>query len=119
MDDMGGPDPTDPVWMGHFTTPTDTTSDRQREPIHMPDVDPSEVWEDVPLYRELMGYEGADLVNTLRLAAIPTRHRDTKRGGGMRTLFTGKANMVPQVPQRFLAEAARIASEFLNEGENL
>ncbi|GEM_PF-2203502 len=114
MDDFGGPDPTDPIWMDLSTSP-DMTSDRQREPIHMPDVDPSEVWEDVPLYRELKGYEGADLVNTLRLAAIPTRHRDTKRGGGIRALFTGRVNMVPQVPRRFLSEAARVASEFLNE----
>jgi hypothetical protein len=89
--------------------------EEKREPINMPEVDPSELWAEVPLRRALEGWEGADLINTLRRAAIPTRHRDTKRGGLLRTLLAGKPTMVPEVPQRFLKEATTIADEFLRE----
>ena len=89
--------------------------EEKREPIDMPAVDPSEPWGEVPLARALKGYEAADLINTLRRAAIPTRHRDTKRGGLLRTLLTGKAAMVPEVPLRFMKEASQVAADFLRE----
>ena len=91
----------------------------RREPIVLPEVSPDEVWEDVPASRKLKDYEAIDLKNRLIFKGIPARYRDTKRGVVFLHLFTGKVHMVPQVPQRFLPEATRIAEEFLREEDNI
>jgi hypothetical protein len=115
-DDCPGPSHTDPTWSHLFETSTMDTSSGDTpprpEPV-LPPVDPAEPWVYLPLPRELTNQETWDLTETLQWAGIPARA--WQRGSLIKSLFKGKMNIFPEVPERFLIEARKVADQYFRE----
>jgi hypothetical protein len=72
-----------------------------------PPFDPNEKWSELPSLKKVSPAAVWDLVEVLRQAGIPVRSPGPRSAG----LFSGgKVNVTLSVPDRLLAEAARIVA---------
>jgi len=112
MDDFGGPDPTDPVWMDHFKTPDGSSDGSIRMPATtpQPSSDPNEPWSELPALKRVSPAAVFELVEALRQAGVPVLGPKARRAG---LLSGGKVNVTLSVPDSMRSQATLIvASHF-------
>lgn len=106
--DIGGPDPTDPVWMDHFRTP-DTMVNDARTPTStpQPQFDPGEPWSELPELKKVSPAAASGTVEALRQAGVPVLGSKMRRSG---LLSGGKVDVTLSVPDRLRSQAILIVA---------